>query len=174
MAWVEKLRGAATTGTLHLSHMGLTHVPPEVFKLTGLVRLDLGWNDIEQLPADIGKLTKLEQLWLNSNPLGALPREMEQCRRLKVIDLRDTQLTSLPPELSRTSNVVEVDLRGAPLEAATQAAYAAGGTLGLLTYLRAEDLKNTLEAALEGRLAEETALAARSLRGRQISSTVWP
>ena len=152
--WVTKLQQASVTGTLHLAHAGLTQVPPEVFKLTGLVRLDLAWNDLEALPADIGKLTKLEQLWLNSNPLGALPKELELCRRLKVLDLRDTQLRTLPPELSRAPNVVEIDLRGAELEPVAQEAFAAGGTLGLLTHLRAEDLKNTLEKALEGRLAE--------------------
>ena len=58
--WVTKLQQASVTGTLHLAHAGLTQVPPEVFKLTGLVRLDLAWNDLGALPADIGKLTKLE------------------------------------------------------------------------------------------------------------------
>ena len=96
-AWVARLKQAGVTGALHLAHSGLTHVPPEVFKLTGLVRLDLAWNDLEALPPDIGKLTKLEQLWLNSNPLAALPTELERCRRLKVLDLRDTNLRVLPP-----------------------------------------------------------------------------
>ena len=54
------LAEAATTGVLHLSWLGLHRVPKEVFDLTGLVRLDLGNNDIsslpEQLTADIREL----------------------------------------------------------------------------------------------------------------------
>ena len=56
---------ARGTGALYLSHMGLSRVPAQVFALTDLVRLDLGFNDLTELPPDIARLTNLEELWLN-------------------------------------------------------------------------------------------------------------
>ncbi len=54
------LEQAKVTGALHLSHMGLSVVPSQVWALTELVRLDLGHNDITELSPDVGRLTKLE------------------------------------------------------------------------------------------------------------------
>ena len=54
---------------LHLSHLGLEEIPQDVFSLTNLVRLDIGWNQIVRVPDDIAQLSKLEELWLNNNPV---------------------------------------------------------------------------------------------------------
>ncbi len=66
---VAAFEQAKLTGALYLSHMGLTKVPAQVFALTDLTRLDLGFNDLTELPADIARLTKLEELWLNGKCL---------------------------------------------------------------------------------------------------------
>jgi Leucine-rich repeat (LRR) protein len=51
------LQEAAQSNSLHLPFLGLDRVPHEVFKLTSLVRLDLGHNNISEIPAEIGNLT---------------------------------------------------------------------------------------------------------------------
>ena len=60
---------AKSTKALHLSCMGFETVPASVWRLTDLVRLDLGHNDITELPSDIGNLTALQELWLNGASL---------------------------------------------------------------------------------------------------------
>ncbi len=50
------LEEAAATNALHLPFLGLDRVPSEVFKLTSLIRLDLGQNNISELPEAIGDL----------------------------------------------------------------------------------------------------------------------
>ena len=87
---------------LHLSFLGLDTIPPEVFTLSNLVRLDLGFNELSgsivaiclffsskvsfpELPDEISKLAKLEQLWLNANPLITVSPQIEHLRCLKVI-----------------------------------------------------------------------------------------
>lgn len=57
---VGLLEQAKVTGALHLSHMGLSAVPSQVWALTDLTRLDLGHNDLTVLSPEVGRLTKLE------------------------------------------------------------------------------------------------------------------
>ena len=76
---------ARQTGILYLSHLGLKAIPEEVFTIKNLVRLDLGWNHLEELSPRIGELSKLEELWLNRNPLRSLPVELESCVKLKIL-----------------------------------------------------------------------------------------
>ena len=49
------LAEASRTGWLHLSMLGLDHIPHQVFKLKNLTRLDLGYNSIEVIPDEIGE-----------------------------------------------------------------------------------------------------------------------
>ena len=78
-ATIDKAR---QTGTLYLSHLNLKFIPEEVFTMTNLVRLDLGWNHLEEISPRIGELAKLEELWLNRNPLKTLPVELESSSRM--------------------------------------------------------------------------------------------
>ena len=67
---------AAKSKSLHLAQMNLNSVLPEVFKLTQLIRLDLGFNNIVRLDPRIGLLQSLQILWLNDNPLREIPIEL--------------------------------------------------------------------------------------------------
>ena len=52
------LEEALQSHVLHLSYCGLERVPEEVFGVEGLVRLDLGHNNIQALPDAIGRLAR--------------------------------------------------------------------------------------------------------------------
>lgn len=149
---MSKYDQAKKTGILHLNDLGLTSIPPEVFQLTNLVRLDLGWNELSQLPAQIGTLTNLEQLWVNSNPLISLPVEIEKCRKLRVLDLRDTELYKIPRELGRLPDLIEIDLRDVPLKAKLREANVSSEAL--MKYLAHKDVRKNQKLQLERKLRE--------------------
>lgn len=146
---------ARRTRALHLTDMCLTAVPPVVWTLTDLVRLDLGNNSLTELPDDVAKMTRLEELWLNGNPLRSVTPQLEQCRALKVLDLRDTAVRTLPRELSRLKCIIDIDLRGAPLDARTRQAYTRDcDTDGLMEMLRLVDRRTEVKLKLKRRLKE--------------------
>lgn len=147
-----RLDQAKRTGYLCLSYMELTSIPPEVFELSELNRLDLGFNELRELPADISRLQKLEQLWLNSNPLTSVHPSLHKCARLKVIDMRDTALTDLPRELGRLKQLIQFDLRGVPL--VPKRARYAHDVDGLVAHLAHKDTRRQLKQKLEAALCE--------------------
>ena len=137
---------------MHLSHLGLTSIPPEVFEMTDLVRLDLGHNEITEIPDDIGKLTKLEQLWANDNPVKTLSPQLYCCTKLKVIDLRSTNIYDVPREVGRLKNLVEFDLRGNKLR--NKLCDKAGEVMQVMAHLSHKDTRKQLKIKLENALRE--------------------
>lgn len=137
---------------LHLSHCGLSSIPPEVFEMSDLVRLDLGHNEITEIPDEISRLTSLEQLWCNSNPLQKLSPELYQCSKLKVIDLRDTEINDIPREIGRLKNLVEFDLRGNKLRSKLDVK--ADNVNSVMDHLAHKDTRKQLKIKLENSLRE--------------------
>jgi Leucine-rich repeat (LRR) protein len=60
---------------LDLSKLGLTEIPQEVFKLTGLVELNLSNNRLSELPVEVFGLDKLKELDISNNLFTNLPHE---------------------------------------------------------------------------------------------------
>ena len=114
-SFAPKYEMARRSKTLHMSMLSLTAVPSEVWNIAGLVRLDLGHNELPRLPPSVAQLSGLEQLWLNHNPLDDLPAEIELCKKLKVLDLRHTRLRRVPRELGRLKHLIEIELTDTPL-----------------------------------------------------------
>lgn len=139
---------------LHLPFAGLTAVPPAVFALKHLKRLDLGHNELTALPPAVGGLAELEELWLNGNPLLALPAELERCLALRVVDVRDTLVAALPRGLARLPALLHIGVAGSRLPPALTAAYARGGMGALLARLAAGEARDAAVAALRARLRE--------------------
>jgi len=77
---------------LFLSNQGLTEVPPEIWEMHELIKLDLGHNQIKSIPAAIRQLQKLEILQLQNNPLESIADELTELPNLRELDLRNTRL----------------------------------------------------------------------------------
>jgi Leucine-rich repeat (LRR) protein len=129
--------------------MGLKEIPPVVFTMTNLKRLDIGWNRISTIPTDISKLVRLEELWINSNPLKEIPHDVSKCTNLKVIDLRDTQVKILPYSLGRLKRMVQLKTEGSKISKEQQK-----GSKGLLPYYELSIQTGSARATKEKTLRE--------------------
>jgi len=99
---------------LDLSGLGLTEVPPELWELTWLETLNLGYayknakNQLTVLPVEIGTLTELRGLSLSYNQLTALPDSLRGLIHLETLNLSFNRLTELPPWLGELTQLREL------------------------------------------------------------------
>ncbi len=124
--------------SLDLSRLGLATLPPELFRLTKLSKLNLGFNKIATLspaiaelseltdlnlgnnqlttlPPEIGRLSRLRKLEVDNNRLGALPDEIGRLTRLSTLRLHANSLTSLPEQIRALQQLQDLALTGNPL-----------------------------------------------------------
>ena len=62
---------------LDLSGMGLTELPKEIDRLTGVKVLNLSDNQITEIPESIGQLTNLTELYLYDNQITEIPKRSD-------------------------------------------------------------------------------------------------
>lgn len=74
----------------------ITHLSPEIGRLSALQMLWLPMNRLVTLPDEIGDLSALEDLRLFENTLEELPDALGRLTSLYRLDLRDNRLTGLP------------------------------------------------------------------------------
>jgi Leucine-rich repeat (LRR) protein len=85
--------------TLDLSHLGLTHVPPEVFEMPWLEQLYLHCNNLTRLPNEIYQLSNLRLLDARSNKLPVIPSTIGRLSCLETLYLDSNRLVELPEEV---------------------------------------------------------------------------
>ena len=90
----------------------LTELPPELWNLTNLDRLNLNGYQLTALPPEIGNLTQLAALDLTGNQLTELPLEIRNLTQLTRLGLRGNQLTELPPEIRNLPKLNQLGLGG--------------------------------------------------------------
>ncbi|MCP4220222.1 MAG: hypothetical protein GY765_36660 [bacterium] len=152
-------------GTLNLSNLNLTHVPPELFQLThlrqlrldnnrlqelpeeienlrALTDLDLSNNRLEHLPESFGKLSELERLYLFNNRLTHLCKGFSQLKSLDFLDVSWNRLTDFPPEIVELSTLGRLEMDNNGLANLPEG-------IGRLTELTALYLGNLREADIE-------------------------
>jgi hypothetical protein len=86
---------------LQLEALDLAYLPPEVYKFTDIVELNLTYNCLERVPP-MYQFTRLETLFLGLNPISVLEREnLPPSLRSLYIHEPETPiaLEKLPPEL---------------------------------------------------------------------------
>jgi Leucine-rich repeat (LRR) protein len=86
-----------------------------------VVSLDLSNRDVANdgisvLPSEISKLTGLKVLLCKSNVLTALPIELRHCINLTKIDFSSNKITEIPLEFGQLDKLVDIDFRYNRLE----------------------------------------------------------
>ena len=70
--------------TLYLSD-NLKFIPEEVFTMTNLVRLDLGWNHLEEISPRIGELSKIRRVMVKSKSIKDITSRAGKLRQIENI-----------------------------------------------------------------------------------------
>ena len=110
LAAVENSQVWKPVTSLSLSRSGLVALPPEIGRLTTLVRLDLSGNQLTALPPEIGQLTSLSELNLDGNKITVLPPEIGRLTALTRLFLDRNQLASLPPQIGQLLTLSQLSL----------------------------------------------------------------
>ena len=151
---------------------GLTGVlPPELGRLSQLVRLELGGNYLSgPVPPELGQLSQLAELYLTGNYLsGPIPPELGQLDQLVVLDLRENYLSGpVPSELGQLRQLGYLDLASNQLSGPIPA------ELGQLSQLGALTLSgNYLSGPIPPELGQLGSLLWQlELGGNQLSGTI--
>ncbi|WP_334319114.1 leucine-rich repeat domain-containing protein [Termitidicoccus mucosus] len=90
----------------------ITEIPPEVFTLAGLRKLEIAGNQLSVLPREVGNLTKLIHFRLDKNKLTSLPDSISNLKELRVVDFSDNDLAEIPQAFAEVSIRYELRLRG--------------------------------------------------------------
>jgi Leucine-rich repeat (LRR) protein len=88
----------------------LTFIPPEVFLLTNLTRLDLSGNKIRLIPDSINQLINLDTLDISGNRLIKISPEIKALTKLKFLDLGKNELDSVPETIGSLKKLEKLDL----------------------------------------------------------------
>ena len=95
---------------LYLHNCGLEHIPPAVFGMPRLWKLDLSANQIRELPAQIGQLRQLRSLALHFNQIDALPPEFFRLEQLTELNLAQNQIQILSPAIGKLKRLQQLRL----------------------------------------------------------------
>lgn len=107
---MKEVRNVDSVYTLQLRFKRLRQIPPKVFEMRNLRRLDLGRNFIDSIPPEIGRLKNLEELDLRRNRIRAVPPEMGQLTNLRILNMSRNPILDLPDEMGALSKLEELIL----------------------------------------------------------------
>jgi Leucine-rich repeat (LRR) protein len=93
---IDPVNNAALTHItgLNLDNLNLKAVPPELNRLSGLLRLWLANNQLSSVP-NFAHFQNLQELWLNNNQLSSVP-DFSHLQNLQKLWLNNNQLGSVP------------------------------------------------------------------------------
>lgn len=107
---LKDVRNPDSVYILQLRFKRLKQIPPKVFEMRNLRRLDLGRNFIDSIPPEIAQLSNLQHLDLRRNRIRVVPPELGQLSNLQVLNLSRNPILELPDQLSALSNLQELIL----------------------------------------------------------------
>ena len=94
---------------------GSEDLPPEIYELEDLRKLNLSFNKLKALPSRIENLKNLVYLNLSNNELSGLPSKIGNLENLMILNVSNNRLMLLPLELEDLKNLVYVDTSNNPL-----------------------------------------------------------
>lgn len=158
---------------LDLSGMRLTEIPNEVWSLTWLQSLNLGYKEITEyeyasnnlitLSDGIGQLKLLTSLNLSGNHLIDLPNNIRFLQFLVELDLSENSLTNVPSIIGELKNLAVLDLHSNLLQNLPE-------TISQLGSLRTLDLSYNQLKSLPNNLGELYNLSFLDLLGNGLES----
>jgi Leucine-rich repeat (LRR) protein len=111
-----------TLRELSLAQNRIVDIPPSVFALEKLEKMDLSNNQLKGcLHTSIGSLKNLTELILDGNTLTSLPESIGSLGKLKVLSLKDNAFRgkakpqTLPAVLFTDTPVIDLNLHGNPM-----------------------------------------------------------
>ncbi|MBP5189314.1 MAG: leucine-rich repeat domain-containing protein [Bacteroidales bacterium] len=107
---LKEVRNPDSVYVLQLNYKRLKEIPPKVFAMHNLRKLDLGRNFIDSIPPEIGSLVHLEELDLRRNRIRVVPPEIGQLTRLRRINLSRNPILDLPDAMGNLVNLEELIL----------------------------------------------------------------
>lgn len=140
---------------LYLHNCRLDCLPPVVFGMPRLWKLEVSTNMISEIPPQIGQLKNLRSLSLQFNQLTELPPQLFELRQLTELNLSNNQLEIIPPAIGRLENLQLLRLAGNAIEELPP-------EIGRLTLLTQLDIQQNRIKRLPPQLAKLTKL--RQLR----------
>jgi hypothetical protein len=99
---------------LNLSGLGLTQLPPEIGKFTGLQTLVLSNNKLTFLPESICNLPFLYNLYVEDNQLLNLPNSIGKLNFLHNIQINNNQLQTLPLSIINLNPICSINMNNNP------------------------------------------------------------
>lgn len=112
----------ATLRELSIAQNKLIDIPPTIFSLERLEKLDLSNNQLKGcLNASISSLKNLTELLLDGNALTSLPVSIGSLTKLKVLSLKENGIRgtcvpqALPAVLFTDTPVIDLNLHGNPM-----------------------------------------------------------
>lgn len=108
------LAAGRTITELDLQGRRLRFVPPQVLRMTSLVKLVLDDNPLGTLPEELGGLAALEELHVEDCGLGTLPASIARLSALRVLDLARNPLGGVPDVLAKLPALRELRLAQLP------------------------------------------------------------
>lgn len=107
---MKEVRNPDSVYILKLNYKRLKQIPPKVFAMHNLRKLDLGRNFIDSIPPEIGTLANLEELDLRRNRIRTVPPELGRLHKLQRLNLSRNPILDLPDEMSQLTNLEEMIL----------------------------------------------------------------
>ena len=127
--------------TINLNWMGLTTIPPEIYRLEkklrilrlvgnkitslpsetlaplgGLLKLNLNANNIDFLPDVFGKMRFLQELHLAENKLIEIPHSVMRLKNLAVLNFAHNKLVTVSKSIGRLRGITNINLASNVLE----------------------------------------------------------
>ncbi|MFP3516009.1 DUF6543 domain-containing protein [Pseudomonas sp. SIMBA_077] len=155
LRWLSMQRNQLTTLPLALAHM------------SGLLKLDLGHNQIGLTPETVNTLaglTDLRELNLTHNALGQTV-DVSRMQRLRHLDLRHTQSVDWPVGVHTLNEIAHLDLRENNIHQIPDEVFNASERLNAITYLHDNSLSPVSEQRLN-EYAERTGINMGYVSGR--------
>jgi Leucine-rich repeat (LRR) protein len=124
-------------------------IPPEIFTMKRLRKLQVSKNHLTELPAAIGNLTELIHFNIAANQIAALPDSIERLTKLRVCDFSDNRITRLPEGFGKVRVVHQLRIRNNPISALPEGFAGMPGSIDITgTKIRMESLSPGLRAQI--------------------------